>query len=84
LDQLLTKERKRNRKGGQDAIDWLTALPNKKGEDRKERLPLGISIVGLITSKKRNRNRKGRLRCSQLADCSPKQNREKTGKKGCN
>ncbi len=24
-------------KGGRDGVDWLTALPNKKGEDRKER-----------------------------------------------
>ncbi len=44
------KKEKGTEKGGQDAVNQLTALPNKKGEERKGRLLL--VIMGSIGCKK--------------------------------
>jgi len=57
------RKKKRNRKGGQDTVNQLTTLPNKKVEEKKGRLQLAINYW-TNWLQKRNRNRKWRPRCS--------------------
>jgi len=58
------KRMNRNRKGDQDVVGQPTALLNKKGEERKGRLPPLAIDHWIDWLQKRNRNRKGGPRCS--------------------
>ena len=70
------KKEKETGEETQEAVNCLTAIP-KKGEDRKARLPLALSIVRSIPPKKR----KLWLTGGQFSECYFKQKREKTRKK---
>jgi len=66
-------------------VNWPTALPNKKGADRKQRPPLAIDHL-IDCLQKREMNRKGGPRCGESADCSAKQkgSRQETKAVTCN